>query len=1773
MASSVAKASPVSNPGSANQTGSASKLIKDHYIDIKVVEARNLPGLLQSCFCTVRLNRNEAGRTPHISAGRRISLGRMKDAAPSKGNSNPYWGTDFHFELFPEFHDISVVVWDARRKADIPTGQVSIPKAVLQARTGHVPVEQWYKLKPATDEDRLLGDIHLQIVFVPAASSGGDQATADDASAGVLRVKVLEARDLFYGGRGNSGTMKRKITDINPVVSVALISPVPGASPVEHRTHQFKANDAPTFDELFEIPVRNADLLSSLHVTVLTTPSGKSNHGTIGPGGTVSSLSAVISRGEAAMGRIVLPLASLERGTVYDHWYALYPAIDAGNGSTPPHTPGLSPSPATSPLAPSYPTPGETSSGSGPTRSNGSPAPPGLDEGPMIRLRLSYIEEGVLPVSEYSEFVDFFLNNRRQLVLALDGVTRDRSETGQRILDLIGTRRLTRSFLKEMMEVQFRSAIGTTSSIVQNASLATKVIELHIRNIALPYVRAVLKEPLDEMILEDKYCEVNPFFVDKTTNVKKNLQLLAEYATRVMNAIMSSGKQFPTPLRQVCADLRHCAAKCFPSDPNVRYSAVSAFIFTRLLCPAMMGPKAFHMCADFPNERVARTLTLVAKTVQMLGSLTEYTDKERYLLPLNRVIEDNTSSLKAFLDMVAVEPRSPSATTTEEFSVSPSSGSASLSAATGYSLSVGASLGVSTPVLSADQEVAKAAAALFRHLWSLREAIEEMNDRRQDDPAFDTSRQLLQILDKLYATHVANHAMVRPLAIAGNIDLRHVQLPSALLDAAKEHSVTVAKARKRTISNNTSEIHPLVFGGAQSNGSSATNHESDASDVERTSADLLEHLTSTIAQRIAALLAAANAGNKAQFVNIASDAEVGVLALLAALTPRPGTKETSTSSTQLAAFNAARGTLLQHVQALLDQARTASAEAKDAPSDEAALKLMMAHAQNVLSSTRETVLTLIAVPKSRSPSRARASAANAAMPVSVAIAASASRPHGSVANSSSRSPAPVAELFDGASSASSPVGAASAPTETSTSYARQLDDICQEVEPPTGEVTLVFTDIQNSTAIWESDASAMRTAIKVHNNIMRRCLRRHKGYEVKTEGDAFMVAFQDPVDAAAWCMAAQLELMDAEWPQVTLSFAGCGEQRTANGQLVYRGLRVRMGIHTGDVGFELDDITDRMDYYGPNVRRANRVSSLASGGQIVVSGAAWAQLQPKLRTETLAPFHAAGKPLGEFKLKDLEIQETLVQLLPGTLSERAFPPPGTAAASPSATPGAGVHSGVDALQVRESAGHGAPRRNSKYYEMLQKISPEVSPPTGTVTIVFTHVAHVTELWEANHTAMYNATKIHNDLVRTSLRFQHGYEVRTEGASFLGVFQNVVDAVQWCAILQMKLVAATWPSDILDMEHCKQVRSSSGRLLFSGLRVGIGMHTGEVGCELDNVTERMEYFGPAVSRATLLGNMADGGQIIASEGTIKALQACGSDITEQLEVRFTFAGEVVFKGLGSERLTEICPNLLSGRQFVLQPGTSTLVAERSSSGNFDDVLRAIKNFDAKSSRTPRHSSSSATALKPASSSLSVTFGTGYATLSSSIPSLAAGNSGAMSFVCHDCNGAIGTGTEWISAIGRVYHKEHFVCHQCKQPFGSGRFLDKEGRLYCEHDYEALFGRVCAGCHVAIASGENAINALGRSWHADHFRCTHCSEKLESKFVVLDNLPYHKHCAESGPANACSGCGKPIDGTYTNADGQKWHNECLKCRHCSTPATATDMFIQNGKPICGKCQAKP
>ncbi|KAG6865069.1 hypothetical protein C0991_005344 [Blastosporella zonata] len=232
---------------------------------------------------------------------------------------------------------------------------------------------------------------------------------------------------------------------------------------------------------------------------------------------------------------------------------------------------------------------------------------------------------------------------------------------------------------------------------------------------------------------------------------------------------------------------------------------------------------------------------------------------------------------------------------------------------------------------------------------------------------------------------------------------------------------------------------------------------------------------------------------------------------------------------------------------------------------------------------------------------------------------------------------------------------------------RSIARLDGEVPAPVGHIALVFSDIRNSTHLWEANPG-MATAHKMHNTLLRRLLRFCGGYEVKTEGDAFMCAFQSSLSAVWWCLSVQSELLRVQWPLEILECEDGKPIYDTSGNLIARGVSIRMGIHCGTPSPEPDPITKRMDYFGSMVNRSARICGNAGGGEIMCSAeilreinysifcsgreTEYSKLQPPQAIDEIRQMGVHIVDVGEVKLKGLEVPENISLLYPSHLAGR-----------------------------------------------------------------------------------------------------------------------------------------------------------------------------------------------------------------------------------------------------------------------------------------------------------------------------------------------------------------------------------------------------------------------------------------------------------------------------------------------------------------------------------------
>jgi class 3 adenylate cyclase len=191
-----------------------------------------------------------------------------------------------------------------------------------------------------------------------------------------------------------------------------------------------------------------------------------------------------------------------------------------------------------------------------------------------------------------------------------------------------------------------------------------------------------------------------------------------------------------------------------------------------------------------------------------------------------------------------------------------------------------------------------------------------------------------------------------------------------------------------------------------------------------------------------------------------------------------------------------------------------------------------------------------------------------------------------------------------------------------------LDRALQALDLPEGEVTLLMTDIEGSTVLWEENPSAMAHALGQHDALIQEAVTGRGGLFVKSrgEGDSTFSVFTDAAEAVGAALDLQRTLLRRRWPTP-------------------RAIRVRAALHTGWV-----EVRDR-DYYGPVPNRCARLRSIAHGAQTLASKATRDAAADRL------PPGAALRDLGAHQLKGLADVERVYQLSHPDLPAE-FPPVG-----------------------------------------------------------------------------------------------------------------------------------------------------------------------------------------------------------------------------------------------------------------------------------------------------------------------------------------------------------------------------------------------------------------------------------------------------------------------------------------------------------------------------------
>eukprot|EP01063_Lacrimia_lanifica_P025947 TRINITY_DN3408_c0_g1_i7.p1 TRINITY_DN3408_c0_g1~~TRINITY_DN3408_c0_g1_i7.p1 ORF type:complete len:928 (+),score=273.50 TRINITY_DN3408_c0_g1_i7:102-2885(+) len=149
------------------------------------------------------------------------------------------------------------------------------------------------------------------------------------------------------------------------------------------------------------------------------------------------------------------------------------------------------------------------------------------------------------------------------------------------------------------------------------------------------------------------------------------------------------------------------------------------------------------------------------------------------------------------------------------------------------------------------------------------------------------------------------------------------------------------------------------------------------------------------------------------------------------------------------------------------------------------------------------------------------------------------------------------------------------------------------------EIAVVVLSAALDESMWDCAGAVMSDAIRRFSTTVRKLVARHNGYESKSCGDEFVVAFDDAASAVRFASDMHVTLLEIEWPDELLLVKQC-EPDPFN---LWRGLAAKIAVEFGVVSAHLNELTGRCSYRGPLVVQAHRHCRACPRGATVVAQA------------------------------------------------------------------------------------------------------------------------------------------------------------------------------------------------------------------------------------------------------------------------------------------------------------------------------------------------------------------------------------------------------------------------------------------------------------------------------------------------------------------------------------------------------------------------------------------
>ncbi|CAH8616446.1 unnamed protein product [Dicrocoelium dendriticum] len=307
---------------------------------------------------------------------------------------------------------------------------------------------------------------------------------------------------------------------------------------------------------------------------------------------------------------------------------------------------------------------------------------------PQLRIRARYQSIEVLPVRSYASLKKIVFDHSLELSSWLEHVlsVKCKESVAGSLVALHESNGTLVDFLTNLV-VHDVSGLENESMAFRSNSMATKAVECYVKLVGSTYLHNLLHRLIQCVLTCSTAWEVNPeklptaalasgsLSVNDTAVFASTFQLphsdirpppgslmtnqvmLLHHLNAVWRAIQASLPRFPSALIRVFSSFRTALEPI--RGPEFCDNLVSACIFLRLICPALLSPSLFGLVTAFPSEPACRrNLTLLAKSLQSLANFSAFDDKEPFMRFLNGFVSSQLPAMRRFIRGISRWPSS-----------------------------------------------------------------------------------------------------------------------------------------------------------------------------------------------------------------------------------------------------------------------------------------------------------------------------------------------------------------------------------------------------------------------------------------------------------------------------------------------------------------------------------------------------------------------------------------------------------------------------------------------------------------------------------------------------------------------------------------------------------------------------------------------------------------------------------------------------------------------------------------------------------------------------------------------------------------------------------------------------------------------------------------------------------------------------------------------------------------------------------------------------------